>query len=270
MNIQSSPSTNRPLAVVTGASSGIGYELARTFAENKFDLIVAAEDEGIFEVVSTFRDLGAEVQAVQADLATEEGVETLFRQIEPHMEFLDSVAMNAGVGVCGEFTQISLEEELNLVNLNVISVLRLTKKILPTFVARGHGRILYTSSIAAEMPGPYYAVYAASKAFLQSFSEAIRAEVKDKGVTITALQPGATDTNFFERAHMMDTKAGVGRKDDPAIVAKDGFNALMEGKDHVIAGSFRNTAQSTIAKFVSQQVGAKIQGKQIKPGSAQH
>jgi short-subunit dehydrogenase len=134
-------------------------------------------------------------------------------------------------------------------------------------VEHGHGRVLLTSSLAAEMPGPYYAVYAASKAFIQSFAEAIRIEVKDQGITVTALQPGATDTNFFERADMQDTKAGQGKKDDPALVAQQGFEALMAGKDHVVAGSFMNKVQSTVAKFITEAQGAQIQAQHTKPGT---
>jgi short-subunit dehydrogenase len=135
---------------------------------------------------------------------------------------------------------------------------------------RGHGRILFTSSIAAEMPGPYYAAYAASKAFLQSFSEAIREEVKDSGVVVTALQPGPTDTNFFARAGMLDTKAGQAKKDSPEKVAQDGYDALMHGKDHVVAGSLMNQIQALMARFISEPQAAKTHAKQTKPGSAYH
>lgn len=257
----------RPLAVITGASSGIGYELAKVFARNRFDLIIAAEDPRIHGVATELKSYGGEIQSVQVDLATEKGVKKLYDRIREAGRPVDSVVMNAGVGVGGEFVTTKLEEELNLIELNVVSLIRLTKLVLPDMIARGRGRLLYTSSIAAEMPGPYYAVYAASKAFVQSFSEAIRNEVKDKGVTVTALQPGATETNFFARANMMNTKAGESAKDDPAEVAQDGFDAMMEGRDHVIAGSLKNRFQVGISKFVSEKQGAAIQGKQTKPKS---
>ncbi|MBX2994300.1 MAG: SDR family NAD(P)-dependent oxidoreductase [Bdellovibrionaceae bacterium] len=258
----------RPLAVVTGASSGIGYELAKVFAKNGFDLIVAAEDAGLAEAGQAFRSFGAEVQTVQVDLASPQGVEELANKIKSHAKHLDAIAINAGVGVSGEFVKTDLERELNLLRLNVVGLVHLTKRVLPDLVAQGHGRILFTSSIAGDMPGPYYAVYAASKAFVQSFSEAIREEVKESGVTITALQPGATDTNFFARADMLDTKAGASEKDSPEKVAQDGFEALMAGKDHVVAGSFMNKVQSVISKVLPETQGAKMQGKQTKPGSA--
>lgn len=258
---------NRLLAVVTGASSGIGYELAKVFAKNNFDLIVVAEDPGIAEAASVFRSMGGYVEAVQADLATFDGVDKLYGRIKTLGRPLEAVALNAGVGVGGRFADTDLAAELKMIQLNVISLVHLTKYILRDMLVEGHGRILFTSSIAAETPGPYYAVYAATKAFVQSFAEAIRYEVKDSGITVTALQPGATDTQFFARANMLDTKAGVGKKDDPAVVAQDGFDALMSGKDHVVAGSFMNKVQVGLGKFMSESQGAGVQSQSTKPGS---
>ncbi len=262
--------SGRPVAVITGASSGIGYELAKVFGKNNFDLIVTAEDPGIFEAANIFRSLGVEVKVIQTDLATTDGVDSLYKEIEPHYSRLDSVALNAGVGIGGEFINTNLEEELNVINLNITSTVRLAKKILPEFVRRGHGRMLFTSSIAADMPGPYFAVYGASKAFVQSFSQALREEVKDKGVTITSLQPGATDTDFFAKAHMLDTKVANEKKDDPSVVAEHGFKALMDGEDHVVAGSFKNKVQSVVGKLMSEPAGAKMQARETKPGNVQH
>ena len=268
MNQKDSTLKTRPLAVVTGASSGIGYELAKIFAKNGFDLIVAAEDPGIADAGHAFRGLGATVETVQTDLATYDGVDKLVSKINELAARgtpLDSIAMNAGVGVGGEFTKTDLHEEIRMINLNIVSLVHLTKHVLPHFVNRGHGRILFTSSLAATMPGPWYAVYAATKAFVQSFSEAIRHEVKETGVTVTALQPGATDTQFFERADMLDTKAGQGQKDDPADVAQDGFDAMMAGRDHVVAGSMMNNVQAGMAKVTPQAQAAAIQGSSVKP-----
>ena len=261
---------HRPLAVITGASSGIGYELAKIFAKNGYDLIVAAEDKGLIDAANAFRALGSMVETVQTDLSTYDGVDVLAKKINEFSDRgieLDSICLNAGFGVSGEFVDTDLHQEIKLINLNIISLVHLTKHVLPRFVNRGHGRILFTSSLAATMPGPWYACYAASKAFVQSFAEAIRVETKDTGVTITALQPGATDTNFFERADMMDTKAGQGKKDDPADVAMDGFNALMAGRDHVVAGSMMNNVQAVMAKVMPQSQTAKMQGSSVKPGS---
>jgi short-subunit dehydrogenase len=143
----------------------------------------------------------------------------------------------------------------------------LSKRVLPDFVAKNEGKILFTSSIAAEMPGPYYAVYAASKAFVQSFSEALRNELKDTGVIVTALQPGATETNFFARADMLDTKAGESKKDSARDVALQGFEAMINGDDHVVAGSFANKIRTTLARVMPETVQAKVHAMDTKPDS---
>ena len=257
----------RPLAVVTGASSGIGYELAKVFAKNGFDLLVTAEDGGIADAGNAFRTIGVNVETFQVDLAIDEGVDRLYQKIKSLGQHVHSIAINAGVGVGGEFVKTDLKKEMEMVKLNIISTMHLAKHVLRDMVEHGSGRILFTSSLAAEMPGPYYAVYAATKAFIQSFSEAVRIEVKDSGVVVTALQPGATDTNFFKRADMLDTKAGRGKKDSAADVAQEGYDALMAGKDHVVAGSLMNKIQAGVGKIVSESQGAALQGQNTKPGS---
>ncbi len=260
--------TTKPLAVVTGASNGIGYELAKQFAQNGFDLVIAAEDAGIAEAASTLQDLGAKVTSVQVDLATYDGVETLYNKIVATGQPVDAVAINAGVGVGGPFVETDLQEELNLINLNIVSPVHLAKHMAKDMVKRGQGRILFTSSIAALMPGPFEAVYAASRSFIQSFSEALRNELKDAGVTVTALQPGPTDTNFFHRADMDDTKAGASKKDDPAQVAKQGFDALMAGKDHVVAASLMTKVQAAMTNVLPATANAAQHRKLSEPGSA--
>jgi uncharacterized protein len=173
------------------------------------------------------------------------------------------------LGVSGDFTrQTELDDELNLIHLNVISPVHLAKRVLKDMVARGKGRVLFTSSIAGTMPAPFEAVYGASKAFLSSFAQAIRNELKDTGVTITALMPGATETNFFHRAGMEDTKLGASEKDDPAEVAKDGFEALMAGKDHVVAGSFKNKVQAVAGHALPDPAVANMHRQMSEPGSA--
>jgi short-subunit dehydrogenase len=254
------------LALVTGASSGIGLELARQFAEHGYDLIVTAEDDELAAAEASLAGTGATVRAVKADLATYDGVERLWAAVAEGGRPLDAAALNAGIGVNGDFTRdIPLEDDLRLIAVNVTAVVHLAKRVLSGMVERGSGRVLITSSVAATMPGPYYATYAASKAFLQSFAQAIRFELKDTGVTVTALQPGPTDTEFFERAGMEDTKAGQGKKDDPAEVAKDGFEALLAGKDHVIAGSVKNKAQVAGAKPLPEKARAAMHAAQTKP-----
>jgi short-subunit dehydrogenase len=254
--------------VVTGASSGIGLELAKQFAANGFDLLIAAEEDAVHDAARTLSSHGVHVDAVQADLSTFNGVEQLVAAATANDRPVDALAVNAGIGVGGDFVRdTDLESNLKIVNLNCTSAVHLSKRLLPGMVERGRGRVLYTSSIAATGPGPYHAVYAASKAFLASFSEALREELKDTGVTVTALMPGPTDTRFFERAGMEDTKVASGHKDDPAEVAREGFQALMEGKDHVVAGSLRNKVQAAASRILPDPLKAKMQEKMTKPGS---
>lgn len=259
---------SRSLAVVTGASSGIGYELAKQFAHNGFDLVITATGSEINEAAQACQQLGAKVEAVQADLATYDGVETLYNCIQATGRPIDAIAINAGVGVGGKFTETNLEDELNLINLNIVSTVHLAKRVVKEMANRGNGKILFTSSIAALMPGPFEAVYAASKAFVHSFAEGLRNELKDTGVTVTALMPGPTETNFFHRAGMDDTKAGADKKDDPAEVAKQGFEALMAGKDDVVAGSLKTKIQGNVSKVLPDTVNAELHRQLTEPGSA--
>jgi uncharacterized protein len=257
---------SRPLAVVTGASSGIGRELARQFATNGFDVVVAAEDG---ELASAAKDLaggGADVQAVQADLSTHEGTEKLMEAIAATGRRVDALALNAGVGTGGAFVDVPLADEQRLIALNIGSTVHLAKRIVPDMARRGAGRVLFTSSVASQMPGPYYATYAASKAFIQSFAQALRYELKDTGVTVTALLPGPTDTEFFERAGMEGTGVDSSDKDDPADVARDGFEALMAGRSQVVAGSAKNKIQAAGAKLMPDQARAATHARMTKPG----
>ena len=261
----STPTSSHNYAVITGASSGIGRELARQFAANGFDVLITAEDAGLTETIGPLEAAGAWVVPVQADLTTATGVETLYSAIVATGRPVDAIALNAGVGVGGEFVKTSLHDDLALIALNVTSVVHLAKLVIGDMVVRGSGRVLITASVASTMPGPYYATYAASKAFLLSFAEAIRYELKDSGVTVTALMPGPTDTNFFERANIQDTKAGQGKKDDPADVAKDGFEALMAGAHHVVAGSAKNSVQTVAARVLPDTAKAALHGRMLEP-----
>jgi short-subunit dehydrogenase len=263
------PPSARSLAVVTGASSGIGLELAKQFATNDFDLIVAAEDEELRTAEHELRSLGATVQAEQVDLATPEGVERLHRRIVAAGRPVDAVALNAGVGAGGAFaTDTELDDELRLIDLNVRSTVHLAKRVVPAMVARGEGRILFTSSIASTMPGSFQAVYNASKSFVQSFALALREELADTGVTVTSLMPGPTETEFFERAGMLDTKVGAGDKDDPADVARDGFEALMDGKERVVSASLATRLQGRGSRLLPDRLKAKSHRRMAEPGSA--
>jgi short-subunit dehydrogenase len=262
--------TEREFAVVTGASSGIGFELARQFAEHGYDLLVVAEDEGIETAAATLRrDGGNTVVALRADLAEYDGCEQLYRAVNDTGRDVDAVAINAGRGIGGDFVrETDLIEELNVIDVNVASTVHVAKRLLPPMVERGQGQVLFTSSVASMMPGTYQAVYNASKSFVQSFAEAVRAELKDTGVTVTALMPGPTDTNFFHRAEMDDTKVGAGKKDDPALVAKQGFDAMMKGKEKVVAGSAKNKIQGAASKVLPDSAKAAMHRRMAEPGSA--
>jgi short-subunit dehydrogenase len=259
----------RPLAVVTGASSGIGRELAKQFAENGFDLIVAAEDEDIHAAAQELEGLGARAEAVQVDLARPEGVEALHERIRAAASSVDAIALNAGIGMGGEFaTGTDLAQELQIVDLNCRSTVHLAKLVVRDMVAAGSGRMLLTSSIASTMPGSFQAVYNASKSFVQSFALALRDELRDTGVTVTSLMPGPTDTEFFERADMLDTRVGASdSKDDPADVAREGFEALMAGEERVVSASLATKLQGRVGRFVPDSVKAKMHGRMAEPGS---
>jgi short-subunit dehydrogenase len=265
----STTSPTRPLAVVTGASSGIGFELAKQFATHDFDLIVAAEDDELQRAARELEQLGASVDAVRVDLATDAGVEELHRHMTTAGRPVDAIALNAGVGAGGAFaSDTDLHDELRLIDLNVRSTVHLAKHVVPEMVRRGQGRILITSSIASTMPGSYQAVYNASKSFVQSFALALRHELKDSGVTVTSLMPGPTDTEFFERADMLDTAVGAGPKDDPADVARDGFEALMAGSERVVSASAKTKAQGRGSRLLPDAVKARVHAAMAKPGSA--
>ncbi|WP_029433245.1 SDR family oxidoreductase [Blastococcus sp. URHD0036] len=260
--------TSRPLAVVTGASSGIGLELARQFATHGFDLVVNAEDAELDTAADQLRAEGVDVSAVRLDLRTRDGVAGLHAAVAATGRPVAAVALNAGVGKGGPFVENPIEDEQAIIDLNVTATFRLAKLFLRDMAARDEGKLLITSSIASTMPGPYQAVYNASKSFLQSLSEALAQELRDTGVTVTSLMPGPTDTEFFERGDLLDTKIGTGPKDDPAQVAKQGFEALMAGKDKVVAGSLMTKAQAAATSVLPDRVKSAAHAKMAEPGSA--
>ncbi len=261
--------TQKQFAVITGASSGIGLELARNFVKDGFDVLIAAEDMGIFAAADKLK-ANATVIPIQVDLAAEGGVDKLWEFILKEGRPVDAIAINAGVGVGGRFVENDLARELNMIALNVTSSTVLAKYAARHMRAVGKGRILITASVASVMPTPYQAVYGATKAYLLSLSEGIRNELKETGVTVTALMPGATETNFFHRAGLDDTKVGQSKKDDPAQVAKDGYDAMMDGKDHVVAHSAKTRFMEWALEFLPETVKAEMHAKQAEPGSAKH
>jgi uncharacterized protein len=259
---------SRNLALITGASSGIGLELARVFAHNGYDLVINSNSERLENATAELQSLGVEVIPVIADQATYDGVEQLWRAVEQSGRSLDAAAINAGVGAYGDFArESSLEEELRLIDLNVKGTTHLAKRVLAHMTARGEGKVLFTSSIAGSIPAPLEAVYGASKAFVLSLGQALRSELKETGVTISVLQPGPTATDFFHRAGMDHTKVGSEGKfdNDPAEVAKQGFQALMDGKDHVFSESIKTKLEGAMSKVIPASTGAEMHRKQAQP-----
>jgi UrcA family protein len=257
------------LAVVTGASSGIGFELAKVFAEEGFDLLIAAEDEELDSASRELNQMTASVESARVDLSTPEGVERLYERIQADARPVDALCLNAGRGAGGGFAnETKLEDELEIIDLNVRSTVHLCKLVVADMTARDEGRILFTSSVASTMPGAFQAVYNASKSFVQSFALALRNELKDSGVSVTSLMPGATETEFFEVAEMEDTKVGSSEKDDPADVARQGYDALMGGKERVVGGSAKNKLQVAASRVIPDSKKAEMHREMAEPGSA--
>src|ERR671925_1871141 len=257
-------SGTRPLAIVTGASSGIGYELAKCCAAQGFDLLIAAEQPSIHSAAQEFRALGAAVEAVEADLATLDGVDRLYAAA--HGRPVEALLANAGHGLGHGFLDQDFNATRHVIDTNITGTLYLIQQVGKDMRARGRGRILITGSVAGFMPSTFQAVYGGTKAFLNSFSFALRNELKDTGVTVTCLMPGATETEFFARADMLDTEVGQQEKDDPADVAKAGFDAMMRGEADVVTG-WKNKLQTTVANVTPADMLAERHRKIAEPGS---
>jgi len=252
-------------AIVTGASSGIGYELARICAREGFDLLVAADRFEISSVARVFEAEGAvSVDAVEVDLSTLEGVDQLLTRTNGRP--VDALLANAGHGLGQGFIDQDFSEVRHVIDTNITGTIYLIQKVAQQMSRRGQGRILITGSIAGFMPGSFSAVYNGTKAFIDSFSFALRNELEDFGVTVTCLMPGATETEFFKRAGMLDTKVGQDEKDDPADVARVGFDAMMRGEGDVVSG-WKNKVQSAMANITPAEMLAQQHRKMAEPGS---
>ena len=253
----------RKFAIVTGASSGIGLEIARLAAKDGYDLLVAA-DTPFVDAAAGLQDMDVDVRQVECDLSTQQGVDQIFDAAGGRE--IDILVANAGQSHGGAFIDQSADSWLKTIDTNVTGTLRLIQPILQSMVARGQGRILITGSIAGHVPGPFNATYNATKAFIDNFAAALANEVKDSEVTITCLKPGATDTPFFARADMLDTAVGQAKKDDPADVAATGWKAMMAGEPMVVHG-LKNKATVVAAGLVSEAVTAEQHRNMAEPGS---
>jgi short-subunit dehydrogenase len=255
----------KPLAVVTGASTGIGFELAQQCAQNGFDLLIAADEPQIEQAAQTLRSSGALVEAVQADLSTTEGVDKLCAAIKGRP--VGALLANAGRGLGNGFLDQDFKDIRGIIDTNITGTVYLIHQVARDMRQRNEGRILITGSIAGFAPGSFQAIYNASKAFLNSFSFALREELNDTKITVTCLMPGATETPFFDRAHMRDTAIGTIKKDDPADVAADGFKAMMRGDGDIVSG-LKNKIGTTIANVTPSGVLAHQHRKMSEPGTA--
>ncbi len=258
--------STRKFAIVTGASTGIGYELAACCARDGFDLLIVADEPEIFDAADRLRALGGSVQAVNADLATIEGVDELYGAANGRV--IDALLANAGRGLGKAFLDQHWDEARRVIDTNITGTVYLLHKVGNEMRTRANGRILITGSIAGFMPGTFQAVYNGTKAFLDSFSFALRAELKDSGVTVTCLMPGATETEFFERADMLDTKVGQSKKQDPAEVARIGYDAMLRGDGDIVSG-WQNKLRSAIALVTPSAVLAEMHRDMAEPGSAE-
>jgi short-subunit dehydrogenase len=256
---------NEKYAIVTGASSGIGRELAIIAARDGFDLLLAADTAGLAEVADICRSAGAAIETLEVDLATQDGVDQLYAATQGRA--VDALFANAGHGLGRAFLDQDFDEVRHVIDTNITGTIYLVQQVARDMVELGSGRILITGSIAGFMPGSFQAVYNGTKAFIDSFSFALRNELKDTGVTVTCLMPGATETEFFERADMLDTKVGTDEKDDPADVARVGYDAMMRGDGDVVAG-WKNKLQTTVANVTPSGMLAEQHRKMAEPGTA--
>ncbi|QHS56887.1 SDR family oxidoreductase [Mucilaginibacter sp. 14171R-50] len=255
---------NKKTALITGATEGIGKELAKLFAADGYNLIIVARDEA--ELANTAAELkqsGIEVSTISKDLSDMEQVKALCTEVTQQVDVLVN---DAGQGVYGLFIDNDLERELDIIRLNICATVILTKHFVRQMAARGEGKVLNLGSIAGKMPGPWQAVYHATKAFVLSFTTAIREELKNSGITFTALLPGPTDTDFFNKADMNQSKIVQDKEamSDPADVAKDGYEALMAGTDRVISG-FKNKMQVGVGNMMPDSAVAHTMAEQQKP-----
>jgi len=254
-------------ALITGATSGIGYELAKLFAAEGYNLVIVARDQDHLDArAAELKQNGVSVIPIAKDLFDPEEAFALYADLQSQGIAIDVLVNNAGQGVYGEFEETDIDRELDIINLNISSLVVLTKLFLKDMVEKNSGKILNTASIASKTPGPWQAVYHGTKAFVLSFTEAIREELRDTEITVTALMPGVTDTDFFNKADMLDSKAVQDKEAmaDPADVAKDGYEALMAGKDKIISG-FKNKVQVGMGNLMPDSVVAHQIYEQQKP-----
>ncbi|MVN92690.1 SDR family NAD(P)-dependent oxidoreductase [Mucilaginibacter aquatilis] len=260
---------NKPCALITGASEGIGFELAKLFAADGYNLILVARNEQKLDnCAAQLRQSGIEVSTIAKDLFSRQAAFDLYDEVKAKGMQVDVLVNDAGQGLYGEFKDTDINRELSIIDLNVASLVILTKCFLKDMVARNEGKILNLASIASKVPGPWQSVYHGTKAFVLSFTEAIREELKDTGITVTALMPGATDTDFFNKANMQESRIVQDKSSlsNAADVAKDGYEAMQDDKDKVISG-FKNKVQIAMSNLTPDSTVAHMMNEQQKPAN---
>ncbi|MCT2361653.1 SDR family NAD(P)-dependent oxidoreductase [Kocuria marina] len=259
-------SDQRPLAMVTGGSSGIGFELAKQFARHGYDVALSGSSDRVHEAARSIEELGAQAYPFQADAATYDGVEGLWNFVAELGRPLDAAALNVGIGLGGAFVDTDLQDEFRLIDINVKGTVHMAKRVVEHMVPNGHGRILIVSSTSATTPTPYETVYGPSKAFGFSFAESLREELRDTGVTVTALLPGATDSDFHSNAGMDNTALGPGAtKNDKVLVAQQGFEALLNDVDEVVGGDEQTKQTREDNRTTPEPVKAHRQAELTRP-----
>ncbi len=256
---------DRGIAVITGASTGIGFELARCAASDGYDLVIAADEPEIHEVAEMLGEHGVSIRAVEADLSTPEGIARLVDVIASDGRPVELLMANAGRGLGHAFLDQSFDDIRRVIDTNVMGTLDIVHRIGRQMRDQQFGRILFTGSIAGYIPGAFQAVYNGTKAFIDSFAYALREELIDTDVSVTVLMPGPTETEFFERADLVDTKMGQAEKDDAGEVARAGYQAMMSGDADIVTG-WSNKLQTAMTSFMSPESLARSHRKLAEPG----
>jgi len=259
--------TNKTYTLITGGTSGIGYELAKIFATNGHNLILVSRDEADLTITrNELLEMGVDVQMISKDLFEKQSPFDVYNEICEKGYDVDILVNNAGQGQFGEFSETQIHRELAIIQLNISSLVVLTKLFLQDMLKKGRGKIMNLSSVSSKAPGPLNSVYHGTKAFVQSFTQAIATEMKDTGVTITALLPGATDTDFFNKADMQRSKVvKEGKLEDAKKVAQEGYDALMRGDQMAVTGGFKNKVKVALSNVFSDKSVAESTKKEQEP-----